>query len=599
VGSFSRRILFTSLWFYSLFLFIQSSNELIQNITKVSYWESLWRLVLPIFFVFGVLGLAIFAAFITGDRFQAGNKILIYILSIQKRIGWISLVLAVFVILLATFLVIENPWPWVFRWPHTRRFILLYSGFVSIFFSYPWLRRINSFVWRKLDQIQLRAESLFLGLAAVFGLVYILLIPPFMAPDEFAHLYRSWAISELVLFQDHATLPVSFNPVIDVFLQLRSIPSHKVDFSQVFPLFQQPLQANSRKEVSFVAAGVYPPFVYFPQAVGIAFARILNLSPLLVYYSGRLVNYLAWVLLAWASLRITPVYKWVFLILLFIPMSFYQAVSISPDVMTNGSAFLFAAIIIRLVSDETALIQPKMLFWLFGAAILVSLTKIPYFLLTLTFFIIPLNKFGSKKKYLSTVILFLFVILVVVSLANMQSFLSFLSIDQVRKVPPFSQRLSEIIADPINFGHILYNTIKMRHEFLFYSFLGRLGWLEIILPYSVYTAIFLVLIINILVDGARSFTISWRTRLWIMLLSFGIPFIITVLLYFSFTRDGLTYVNGLQGRYFIPISPFAALLMYNQKLVDLGKYIRWISLFYLVWLFIEVASVIAIRFYTF
>lgn len=44
--------------------------------------------------------------------------------------------------------------------------------------------------------IKLKPQHIFLLLASIFGLLWVLLVPPFQSADEFAHFYRAYEISE-------------------------------------------------------------------------------------------------------------------------------------------------------------------------------------------------------------------------------------------------------------------------------------------------------------------------------------------------------------------------------------------------------------------
>ena len=122
-------------------------------------------------------------------------------------------------------------------------------------------------------------------------------------------------------------------------------------------MLNQPLNDNNKKftdknptppipvtAVSFSAIITYSPISYLASAFAITIGKILNFSPIILMYIGRLANLLVWLLFIYLAIRITPVHKWVLLILSLMPMTIFQGASLSADSFTMALSFLVIAI---------------------------------------------------------------------------------------------------------------------------------------------------------------------------------------------------------------------------------------------------------------
>ena len=69
----------------------------------------------------------------------------------------------------------------------------------------------------------------------------------------------------------------------------------------------------------------------------------MNLSIYGVILMGRLFNLLTYVMLGFFAIRFIPCYKNLLAMLAVMPLSIYQAASLSQDAVLNGFGFLFIA----------------------------------------------------------------------------------------------------------------------------------------------------------------------------------------------------------------------------------------------------------------
>jgi len=420
-----------------------------------------------------------------------------------------------------------------------------------------------------------KPEIAFVWIGTIWGSLFLLVTPPFQVPDENRHFYRAYQLSEGNLLgtkQDDAgggELPESviYTAEDPSHVILRFHWERRYRFRDTFMLLGFPLEPHKRMFIPFVSV-IYSPIPYVPQVLGILPARLLELPPILMMYFGRIFNFATWLALTYLAIRITPIYKWLFALLALMPMSVFQAASLSVDAVTNGLAFLTIAFFLRCAFDEGKTIRLRDMVLLLLLTLCLSLCKVVYFLLVFLFLLIPRRKIGSVRRYLLLLLTLATANIIVAGLWN------FCIRDFSATVRPAAQvqaQIELIKTQPGQYLSILLQTIRHRTGYLCDTFVGRLGWLDTSLPTCLVVCWWLLL--------AAAAILESRPTIHVTLLHKGILsgiMVITLLLMFTlmfiyWEPLGDTIIRGVQGRYLIPISPLLFMLLYSKRL---GRDIR-------------------------
>jgi uncharacterized membrane protein len=444
-------------------------------------------------------------------------------------------------------------------------------------------------------------QKAFVTIGLIFGILFLLITPPFQAADEYNHYYRAFQISEgqLIAEKQHEEvggfLPKSLVTTTErVSVGIPFNPEGKQKPEKIFSLFNLPLESNNRIFVAFPNTAVYSPIPYLPQIIGITFARIIGLSPILLMYVGRICNLLVWLVLGYLAIKITPICKWTFFLLALTPMSLFQAASLSADAVTNGVAFLLIATFLQTALESNKAVTRNQIFIIFFLSVLLALAKQAYFPLVGLFLLIPVRKIGNKKKYVKIfVLLFLAIILAILT----WSFFSKSTYTTlVPNVAP-SKQIHFILTHPFDLvGVILRTFLKDGIEYIS-QFIGKLGWLDTNLPSLFILSYIIMLGFVSLVNHRKDILISQMQKR-ILLLTFILNVIlIATILYISWTPVGKDMILGLQGRYFIPIAPLLFLLLYNSKFQVKVKNIGMIIALYSIVSATLTATVLLKRYY--
>lgn len=418
---------------------------------------------------------------------------------------------------------------------------------------------------------------LFLLIAIPFGIIFVFFTPPFQAPDEDVHFYRSYQLSEFQIISQKsnnvkpkigAMLPSSLQRTVKNFDSgLPFHPPWKVKLNILQDVFSYPLNQDDKSFTILATAHVYSPVPYIASSAGILIGRLFELAPMKLLYLGRIFNLFAWTIIMYYAIKIIPIGKYLMMSLALMPMSLFIASTISADVITNSISYLVISFFLKLSYPEDRLSY----FDVLKAAMLIallSLTKQGYNLLCLLFLLIPLGKVSSRLRYFS-----LFVLIIMSAL--IPPFLWYQSIKHLLPAPKMPAALlgsTDILGIISYYSLTIIKDIMIHGTFYIQSFIGNLGHLDVPLPYYIVIGYFVLLIVLGITFSSNEKNISLRSRA-LMIAVFVISYFIIVMIFSGFYGDPVAYVViGIQGRYFIPI---ALLLLMPLRSIRLSSgYLR-------------------------
>jgi len=423
-----------------------------------------------------------------------------------------------------------------------------------------------------------KPEKQFLIIALVWGILTVFITPPFQAPDEPHHFYRSYYLSCGNLATPSTndvigdSLPASLQTLAHRYTHIPFHPRQKTNVAEILSGFSIPLDTDNKNFCSFPNSSHYLPIPYLPQTISLLIPRLLELPPLYLLYFGRLGNLLIWILLVYMAIRIIPFHKRVLCCIAFLPMSLFQVASLSTDAPTYGLAFLLVAMIFRIafLNEKQFLRRDHILIIVLSG--LLAMSKSAYFLIPLLIILIPGQRYSSISKQLQFIILVVLVI-------GMGAYAGSLYVNYVYRdldlsqgmyyalpgfpenIKPYEQ-LNFILSDIIRYIRIFAQTIFDTRNHIYHSMIGNLGWLDAPVGKSYVSAASILILILAVFDNTPRLLISAWKKVYIFSIIMGTIGLISTLLYLSWTPVGYFTIHGLQGRYFLPIVPLIASLFY-------------------------------------
>lgn len=413
----------------------------------------------------------------------------------------------------------------------------------------------------KFKKIKLKVEMIFLLFSIIFGLLWMVILPPFQAPDEGSHFFRSYMIADGQLMCQNvngsnagAYIPATLKELGNAIGGGKIIfhPEVRQDPNLIKKAFN--IKVSKQKQFAVIPnTCVYSPAPYIPQSLGIIVGKIFNSPALGLFYLGRFFNLLFYIAICFIAIKIIPKFKGTLALLALTPMAIHQAASMSADGITISSSFLLIAYIFYLASREK--INNKQLILLAIIGMVVTLCKIVYFPIVWLYFIIPYKLIGSKKKYILSGLA-----ICGISLFTFAAWMLLVrTVHVIFPVDPKTQ-LEIILANPLAFAHKLVHTLLTQAGNYYDQFFGVFGWLDTPMPSLLALGFLIALTISAYIGGVEDAvgkpaeTVNLLKGLWLLFIFALIVILIEVTLFLNFSKPNLSIIQGVQGRYFIPIS---------------------------------------------
>ena len=465
-----------------------------------------------------------------------------------------------------------------------------------------------------------KPQVTFLLISIPLGLYLVFVTPPFQAPDEQRHLMQSFNTALFLLESGKFNPSVGYLPrSLGVFwekviryynvTQLRHDEATRLTLKEMRDLAIIPLKLND--QVPYSLDTTYSPLTYLPQALAVSLGMRLKVGPRWCLYLGRLATLALYILLCYLALSFAGEYSYVLLMVALWPGALFIGSSLNPAGVANGIAFLLSAEVLRLIKRAGVSVADLLRLALWG--VLLGLVKPTFAFLSFVVLSVPPYKLDLRNLRLRTVLWLLWT-LTVIGVSFLPQMLWIMYLHRVgyleggleakgkpveielRTSKPYKgllngiggfiseemfnkanvpRKLRLLSRKPYLFLKAVKNLLSQRGEFLLNSSLAELGWLN----YRFDKGMIILLLIFTFIVGLL--TLGWKAELdlglWEVLgLSLSvIVFIISRLfLMYLYTTPNDT-IEGVSGRYFIPVSFLFALLVSILSLTLLRRLQLW------------------------
>jgi uncharacterized membrane protein len=409
------------------------------------------------------------------------------------------------------------------------------------------------------------AVFIFYGVIAV-GILAIN-VPPFQNPDEMQHFQRVAQIAhgELIAFR-FSTLnaageeQVTAGGHVDSALLAAYEPFQKIPFhtdARVMRAYWSPgiRWSGTQALQRFPNTAMYPPFFYLPSALGVRLGEIAGLTVLQTLTLSRLLTGLCAVVVGAVAIALAGAGAlWLFVILT-LPISLSLIASVSQDSLLLTCSALTGALLIRAmrIPDKVGTKE------LVGLAIVLSLVAVarpPYAAMALLLVVLTKASVQSRFLAIAAIVTCAAVWSGIVAAKSLTNYGAFMGTDPAAQIEALKN--NPLIIIPITFRTV----ITHGHEYIV-EFVGQLGWLDVTLPpiYHVVARVMLVVGLVATILGLGGVPVTLIRRLLIaavLLLSVAGVFLLT---YLTFNVPGNPTVDGVQGRYFLPLALVGVILL--------------------------------------
>ena len=422
-----------------------------------------------------------------------------------------------------------------------------------------------SYFIKRAFQKEWKLEKIFLLLIIPMGLIYSTFIPLGRIHDEPQHYLRVLDITKGHLYgflyngdQAAGMLPYESADLISI------STNYHITLQNLFTK-----ESGVLKPLIYTQEAVYSFIFHLPQAIGVLIGNILSLPILIKGYLGRTTNFICWLFLAYYTLKFLPFKKYAILAIFLLPVMVQQSYSLSIDVLVHGTSLLLISYILylRYSEDSPKKLETKHILFLTILSLFVSISKMVYFPICLLLFLIPNEKFSSKKKKN------LWIIAITVLFFILNVFISYeATIFVVNTIyhTDLKGQLIRVLKNPFVFVIAFINAFRYYWFGYIIGFTTSVGTFDVHIPHLYTGFISLILLIIGLGDYTklkkRDNIYSLRLIVVITLMIFGVEFL-------AWTEYNGNVIKGVQGRYFYPLAiPFLMVFNFKKFNINIEKY---------------------------
>ena len=377
-----------------------------------------------------------------------------------------------------------------------------------------------------------KPEIIFLLIGLVMGILMLFVSPPFSVPDEIAHFHRAMEIANGNFYTpsdyEITEMDVKYSET-EQFEDIKNIAGHPHYISG------------------------YSFIMYVFSAIGIKLAWFISDNPYLAFYIARFFNLFMWLAMIYLAIRITPVFKWQFLIFALLPMSVFEGMSVSADSFTNAFLFLFFAYMFKIIfTNDTVISCKDKVIYLFFSVISALLKGI----LIYPEFLILYIKDKCKLKYFIAAIMLSLLIIGIWGSLNLGTLPAPDDVDS-----DYNKYL--LLHKPLWVIYFSLKSLIISSIYYIKGFIGIFGNTEVRLNGFIYFFTFLLLSLSFIFLPENK--ISKNLKLISILMCVFYTFTLLIVEFLLWTPVGHPHVRGMQGRHFYYILPLFFLVFTNQR----------------------------------
>ena len=453
----------------------------------------------------------------------------------------------------------------------------------------------------------------------IFGLGYMYVFPAMSAPDEIAHFISAYKISNKMLGKQatvkdgHVIIRAQDLWIEDVDGEYTFDKSKSEEEKVLIPeegshgkIISSKLEETSYKVfygegnirgadnyISFVgkdyekAQSLHAPVntipsVYFLPATGITVARIMGLNSIYLVLFGRTANLILFILLGTLGIYFLPRFKEFIFLVSLLPTTIELAASYSYDAVMISSMIFFVSYVFYLAHEKKDFdIKDLVIVSLIAGLVLPC--KMVYFPMLLLLFSIPLYKFkfrgkvdGKIKKeniafFLASAVVVLLSWVFAMYLVNRATVVGYSTstTSSLEWAGEESYTIGYLFHNKVKAVKLFYNTLLLQleyyHKTMFGAYLGHAD--DVVgIPYIGFLVLNIGMIFSVFGE-AKEKQLPVKERVLTGISIFFVVFLVLLSMLIAWTPISSEFIEGVSGRYFIPVLLPLLMICRNNKIV--------------------------------
>ncbi len=410
----------------------------------------------------------------------------------------------------------------------------------------------------------------------LLGSLYLVILPPLSAPDEWAHYATAYKISNQLMgveaTNEDGYIMVQAEEMSGNAQALPDAGEYQYYWENLLKreTNAEMIPSNQRGNQTFIAS-------YVPQALGITLARLLGLNFTSRILFGRLFNLIWSVAAVSAAIGWMPFGKKILFGTAMLPMTLHELASNSYDAWIIGFSMMFIAYCMKLAYEKNKVENRDVavLACLIG---LLAPCKIVYAPMIGLCLLIPREKFGKMKRWAVSAAVVLGALVVMMLVVNGSTLGWYLDAEVSDNYVSWAEdqgyTFSYFLEHPIELPVIMLNTLKVSGLLYLKTMLGwRLGQLDPNLEISnlFYLALVVLLLFSFIPAADEKKVFRKGNKIWITVLICAVVFLTMFSMLVAWTAISSDVITGVQGRYFLPVLPLGAMVLFREGNLVLKK----------------------------
>lgn len=411
---------------------------------------------------------------------------------------------------------------------------------------------------------KIKYEIVFPLLLLAFGLIYLFAITPLSCPDESHHYQSAYCLANMILGKE----PIMGNAAdfdYSSYVLHENVASGYLRIIKDFfasKVVSEAIEIPGPRSVGYIMQ-------HLPQALGIIIARGLRLNSLHIYQAGRLANLILSVVCLHFAIKCTPKFKLLFGMVFLMPMAVQQASAYTYDCYVNAMTILSIGLLLKAIWGEGKL-KLSYLILMFVVNLLQAPAKTGYAFVALLVFFIPSNRFA--KPWMKWVYCSIYALaclgfsLKLYRTPSKYGKSGEYAVAYTSAKPMYS--FGWIAANPLEAIKVYLNTLIKKGPWYIGSCIGySLSGLSLHIPAVIVIGFGLLSLLSLFVENKedKNVKITKGLRAMMLFIVFLISFLILTIMFISWTYNDSPVIEGVQGRYFLPIVTLLFMAISKKK----------------------------------
>ncbi|WP_346678459.1 DUF2142 domain-containing protein [Erysipelatoclostridium sp. An173] len=420
-------------------------------------------------------------------------------------------------------------------------------------------------------------EKIFLVVGIICGITYTMLFTPGTIPDETTHIRNTLGYSSILLSEG-----TSSNIVIRECEQFIGDTQPSIKTLNTYRnLLIENNNSNKYIETDVELSSDFSVISYLPGIIMVTICRLLSIGGILTIYLARFSNFVFYLLAGYFSIKKIPIFKIVLFTLSLLPMVIQQTISLSYDTIILATSWLVISYGFHFVYGNESINKKDIIIYIISSCVLITQKTGIYFVLNLIPLLIGKNRVAEKKEriILKLILTFPWIITMIglpMITNNNRIEKSVSNGNIVSWANKEGYSMAYFMDNKMETVMLFIRTIVKKFDHYVFTTLGQyLGSLNLILSRNIFIGWLISVFVAAFKTDSDKKDIMLIHKILYIFAFLAVCGASILAMAFAFTPVGWPTIEGVQGRYFLPVLFLLVIFVRNKKIIFKKNYDRY------------------------